>query len=159
MTGTVNEMYLSELHSHNSDDGQQALSQFMTDDSTDEVGTAIAVVTDPVGGIVDASDEFIPELGMPSEKLNAIRSRRSEFEEKDDVDDVEAHNMAVAEEDVEEYYRDYLDSSAKDSVNELAQRVVDGETITLVCFEKEPKWCHRHILCEVIEERVAELEA
>lgn len=152
MSGEVREMYLSELHSHNTSEDQMSFSEF-TGEDTDELGTTIAVVTDPTGGITDAADEFIPELGMPEDELNLFRSTRSELNFDDGV---KRHNTAVEEVNLEQRYRDYIQSNseAQERVSELAERVSNGETITLVCFEKDPKWCHRHILKEHIEEEV-----
>lgn len=156
MVGEVREMYLSELHSHTTSNDQMDFSQFTGEDN-DEYGTKIAVITEPTGGITEAADEFIPELGMPEEELNLFRSTRSEL----DLDDgVEKHNRAAEEVNLEQRYGDYIekDSIAQEKIAELVERVAGGETITLVCFEKEPKWCHRHVLKEHIEERVSELE-
>lgn len=155
MTGEVHEMYLSELHSHTTSDDQMSFSEF-TDQDEDEYGTTIAVVTDPVGGIVEAADEFIPELGMPEDELNLFRSTRSEL----NIDDgVEKHNKAAEEVNLEKRYRDYIekDTVAQEEISKLAERVAGGESITLVCFEKDPKWCHRHVLKEHIKEKAESL--
>lgn len=152
MDGEINETYLSDLHSRRTDNNQSSFSDF-TNTSVEDIGTAIAVVTDPTGGIVENSDEFMPELGMPENELNNFRAYRSSL---DVDDDVRRHNLAVEQTEIEESYREHLqsDSKAKETLREIAGRVRNGEKITLVCFEKDPKWCHRHILLEEIEKLV-----
>lgn len=151
MTGTVDELYLSALHSRISDEDQQSLREFTSgDDTSGRLGTTIAAVRDPVGGIVEASDELRTELGMPEDYLNSLRIQRAQL---DMDDDIQKHNTAVEQLDLESKYRDHLNSTdeAHASVRELARRVRNDEDITVVCFEKSPKWCHRHVLKEEIE--------
>jgi uncharacterized protein YeaO (DUF488 family) len=152
-TGTVDEMYLSELHQQNTSNDQATLGSFTDEEKTKET-TTIAVVSDPTGGIVEAADEFEPDLGMPSKLLNELRKVRSQI---DTDDDVRQHNEAVERLDLKQKYKDYLQSdSAAPKVEALVERVEDGENITLVCFEKQPKWCHRHVLKEEIKKRLLE---
>jgi hypothetical protein len=159
MSEIVKEMYLSEIHSAQRKEEQVGLGDFTEENDTeDEIGTAISVVTEPTGGISEVCDESVPSLGMPLEKLNLLRKRRAEIQENRDVTDTEAHNQAVAELDLEEIYRNHLKQEhISEKVDELAERVIEGETITLVCFEKHPKWCHRHILKEELENRVVSI--
>lgn len=156
MSKSIKEMYLSEIHSAQRREEQVGLGNFTEDDDTeDEIGTAISVVTEPTGGISDVCDESMPSLGMPLEKLNLLRKRRAEIQENRDVTDTEAHNQAVADLKLEEAYRNHLEQEhISRKIDELAERVIEGETITIVCFEKHPKWCHRHILKEEIENRI-----
>lgn len=156
MTGEINETYLSDLHSRTTDEQQMSFGDFVEEDEEDDMGTTIAVVTDPTGGIVEASDEFMPELGMPERELNNFRSVRSDLDIEDSTD---CHNKAVDITDIDEKYEEHIetDEEAVESINEIAQRVKDGEDITFICFEKEPKWCHRHVLAERVRQRVDEL--
>lgn len=149
----IDESYLSEVHSH-SKDNEQVTFQEYTNTETGSLGTTIAVVTEPTGGITEVCDEFIPELGMPKGILNEFRKVRSNIES---TDDVTKHNKAAAEVNIEEKYRSYLKNNvdANEQVESLCDRIVSGEKITLVCFEKEPKWCHRHILKQEIEKRIS----
>lgn len=153
MTGTVDELYLSALHARISDEEQQSLGEFTTTDTSDELGTTVAAVREPVGGIVESSDELRKELGMPEEHLDSLRKERLLV---DSEDDVEQHNAAVEQLNLEDKYVSHLrtDEDARTSVRELAQRVRDDEDITVVCFEKSPKWCHRHVLKDEIERLV-----
>lgn len=157
MTGNVKETYLSNLHKKKTEEGQSTLANYTTDYPSEEFGTVISVVREPTGGIRSACDEHIPELGMPKELLDKLRETKERSSEENEI---EAHNQAVLKLDLEEEYREYLETNddAKRYVNQLSDMVAMGETITLVCFEKRPKWCHRHILKEVIENRAEQLE-
>lgn len=155
MSGTIQETYLSDLHDQRTREDQSTLEAFgvSNNDESDNLGTVIAVVSDPTGGILDASDEFIQELGMPDEYLNALRVTRGEI---DGEDGIEQHNRAVSELKLEEKYKSYLQNndSAQSEVARLTSRIQDGETITIVCFEKPPKWCHRFVLKARIEDNL-----
>lgn len=152
MTGEIGETYLSELHNRTREKNQTGFEDFLENTQKGKT-TYIAVVTDPTGGIVDLSDEFAPELGMPKEHLNNFRALRSSL---DINDDVSRHNTAVSKTELEEKYIDYIeeDDKAKEKIRELVRRVKNGERINLVCFEKKPKWCHRHLLTKKIEEKL-----
>lgn len=144
-------MYLAEVHRQNRSEDQAALSQYVNQDEQDV--TTIAVVRDPTGGIVEATDEFMPELALKLRHLNEMRSVRNELS----IDDtVKRHNRAVEMTDLEEKYKKHLksDKDAREKINELKNRVESGENIAVVCFEKPPKWCHRHMLRDHIEELV-----
>lgn len=153
-SGTVKESYLSEVYSKESEENQSSIMEFTdsTDDSPNSLGTTVAVVSDPIGGITDVCDEFRGELGMPNAVLDEFRELRESLEESGADSDVQAHNAAVDELNLREEYVSYIqsNSAAKDSIAELAERVQLGETITLVCFESRDKWCHRHVLKEEI---------
>ena len=159
MKGEVNESYLSEVHKRNKERNQTSLNEFAGGSSSFDLGTTIAVVKEPQGGIVEVCDEFKQELGMPKEKLQDLRDKRESLD-YEDADDVKTHNKAVKELNLEEIYRNYVrkNSVIQDRIDELARRVLDGETITVVCFEKQNKWCHRHVLVDEIKTRIAELE-
>lgn len=156
MVGKIKELYLSQLHKITEDTDQHSLASF-TDDTEESYGTIIAVVTEPIGGIVDTSDEFYPELGMPQELLDTFRGIRSDI---DSEDTTHCHNAAAKQMNLDTRYRKYLqtDEKAKERVSELATRVESGETISVVCFEKQPKYCHRHTLQEVIRDEVNRTE-
>lgn len=153
MTGAIKQTYLSDLHARTTDDTQTGLDAFTDDAPEDTLGTTIAVVTDPTGGIKEATDEFIPELGMPEPYLNDLRERRATLEEQGHTS-IEAHNTAIDELDIEDKYTDHLEQH-EELLDTLATRVANGETITFVCFEKEPKWCHRHTLVTTLNERLS----
>ncbi len=61
----------------------------------------------------------------------------------------------------ETYRKRYLDEmkGQREKIMQLAQRAVNGETITLLCSSActNPSRCHRTLLKELIEEAMAEL--
>lgn len=148
----IGETYLSDVHSRSKDNNQQTLSEYNNNDIED-LGTKIAVVSDPTGQITEVCDEFMPELGMPEDELNNFRFTRSNL---DIDDDIKKHNKAAEKVELETKYRSYLnsDANAQEKIDKICERLKDGENITLVCFEKEPKWCHRHILVEYIRSKI-----
>jgi len=149
----LNESYLSEVYQHVSSENQTNLSNFGASNE-DELGTLIAVVQDPTGGIVDVCDEFYRELGMPQNYLNQLREKRNKL--PDSLTDTETHNTAVKQVQLEAKYREYVQNSdaAKKRITQISNRIQNGETITLVCFEKPPKWCHRYVLQDVIKTKI-----
>jgi hypothetical protein len=153
MTGEIKETYLSDLHSRRTDSQQLSFSDFTNSDEYNRLGTTIAVVSDPTGGITDVSDEFIPELGMPENELNNFRKVRSNL---DIEDTIKRHNRAVEITGIDSAYNDYIENNniAQQKIENICHRIKNGETITLICFEKKPKWCHRHLLVEKIEKRL-----
>lgn len=148
----LKESYLSEVHSKTNDNDQKTFSDF-TQNKFEDMGTKIAVVSDPTGGITEVCDEYMPELGMPENELNNFRMVRSNL---DINDDIERHNKAIEKVDLENKYLSYLNSNedARQKMRDIKNRVDNGEKITLVCFEKDPKWCHRHILIDYIESEI-----
>lgn len=148
----IDESYLSQVHSISNEDEQKTFGEYV-ETEFESLGTTIAVVSEPTGGIRDVCDEFEPALGMPKQFLNDLREVRAELSEGDDVSN---HNKAVEKTNLEEKYRDYLkkNEEVEEILEKICSRVKNGEKITFVCFEKEPKWCHRHILVEVINEKL-----
>jgi hypothetical protein len=151
MTGTLDETYLSALEEDSQPEDQSSLFDFSENESNH---TTIAVVRKPNDtGILDATDEFMPSLGMPSHALGDFQYVREGFNSKDPV---ERHNKAFIKCGLDQAYRSHLryNDDAKERMEEIEQRLRDGEDITLVCFEKPPKKCHRHILIEFLEQRM-----
>ena len=101
----IDESYLSEVHSYAKDDSQTTFQQYSESD-LDSLGTTVAIVSEPTGGITDVCDEFIPELGMPQDLLNEFREIRSELSTGSDV---ENHNTAAEKVQLAEKYRNYLE--------------------------------------------------
>ena len=67
-----------------------------------------------------------------------------------------AHNAAWDETGFEEAYRESLkdSSEAQAALEDLESRLVEGESLALVCYENtEKKRCHRTILRDRLEER------
>lgn len=156
MVDSLNETYLSDVHSRTTDEEQTSFEEFIDEDDQDKLGTTIAVVSDPTGGITEVCDEYVPELGMPENELNNFRAVRSSM---DFEDDLKCHNKAVDATNIDEKYREHIttDKDAVEEIKNIAERLNNGEVITLVCFEKSPKWCHRHMLKEEIIKKAEEL--
>lgn len=119
--------------------------------------TRVGVVRRPTGWFSGAVDENQRALAPPEELLAETKDRQEDFEMQG-VCSEEAHNQAWAATDFAARYRDHVDSDvdAQAAVDSLVERVRDGESIALVCFENtEKKRCHRTILRDVLESRLA----
>lgn len=150
MTGSLDTASVAEVESEH-DSGQSSLFDYS---EKDDPKTYVAVVSQPNDtGILDVTDEWMPELGMPDRKLNDFRRLREGYNTKDPV---EAHNKAYVKCDLDSAFESHVkfNEEAENKVKELAERVEDGEEIVLVCFEQSPKRCHRHKLKELIEEEI-----
>ncbi|WP_323674815.1 DUF488 domain-containing protein [Halorubellus sp. PRR65] len=151
----------------------------MTDDATDSTGrgrvldtyvaalqhdladvgdaTRVGVVRRPTRWFSGSVDENEPALAPPETLLDETKQRQEDFEMRG-VCEREAHNEAWLETDFAARYRAHLESDADAAValESLAERVRDGEPVALVCFENtDTKRCHRTILRDVIESRLA----
>lgn len=152
MTGTLRETHVHELRQQQQTSDQSNLFDFA--ESSEHTPASIAVVSKPNDtGILDVCDEHMPELGMPPRVLADFQKLRSRMSEHSRV---EEHNKAYDHCRLDEKYRERLrtNSKADAAVREIAERLRDGEDITLVCFEKSPKQCHRHVLKNRIESEV-----
>ncbi|MCL7416343.1 MAG: DUF488 domain-containing protein [Halalkalicoccus sp.] len=130
--GTVSETY------------HAALSHGFADVSED--ATRIGVVRRPTAWFSREVDENVPELGPPEELLEEFERRHEDFKMQGMCDEG-AHNAAWDEVKFGERYREHLDSpEAGAALSALAERVANGESVALVCFEKGTKRCHRHLL-------------
>lgn len=150
MTGSLDTASVSEVESKH-DSGQSSLFDY---GEKDDPKTYVAVVSQPNDtGILDVTDEWMPELGMPDRKLNEFRRLREGYNTHDPV---EAHNKAYVKCDLDSAFESHVtfNEEAADKIEELAERVRSGEEVVLVCFEQSPKRCHRHKLKELIEEEI-----
>lgn len=118
--------------------------------------TAIGVVRRPPGWFESAVDESIPELGPPAELREAIQRRREEFAMAG-MCEAGAHNAAVGETGFEEQYRAFLseDETARSELESLRERVHSGEHVVLVGTVGSDRRGHRHVLREVLSERLS----
>jgi len=139
--GAVEETYVAAL--------QHDLVSFEGD--TDLVG----VVRQPTGWFHGAVDENRPELGPPDDLLEETKQRQEDLKMQGLCDEG-AHNAAWDEVGFEDRYREHVHDSvqAQAALDDLTDRVRDGETIVLVCFEGEDKRCHRHMLVEMLQRRL-----
>lgn len=119
--------------------GETYLSYLQNNSTSDDL-TFIAVVRKPMYGIQKVTDEHMPELSPPEELLNDF------WEEKEE----NTHNEAWDKVNFEKRYRKHIMENIE-HVENIVDRL-EQEDIILVCFEKKPKNCHRHILKEFIIE-------
>jgi uncharacterized protein YeaO (DUF488 family) len=116
----------------------------------------VGVVRQPTGWFHGAVDENRPALGPPADLLEATKQRHEDLKMQG-LCDQGAHNAAWEAVGFEERYRDHVRESAaaQAALDDLADRVRAGQRVVLVCFEGEDKRCHRHVLVELLESRVA----
>jgi uncharacterized protein YeaO (DUF488 family) len=117
--------------------------------------TPVGVVRRPTGWFRALVDENVPAVAPPEALLDECKARHEELKRRGMCDEG-AHNAAWEDVKFADRYRDYLeaDDEATAALDGLAERVRDGETLALVCFEGKNKRCHRHLLREAIRERV-----
>lgn len=138
----VKDTYLSKIKTNFEDQSQ--LFEYSQNEAS---YTKIAVVRQRQHGIGYVTDEHMPEVSPPYNLLK-------DFWGKKDKNGV-SHNQAWNKVDFEERYRDYMKQTIpQEALESLIQRIRDGERVTLVCYEKPPKNCHRTILKDIIEERL-----
>lgn len=131
-----------------------ALQHDLVDVPTD--ATLVGVVRRPTGWFSATVDENHPALGPPSDLLDEFKRRHEDLETQG-MDDDEAHDAAWDDVEFEERYRAHLTDTAdaRDAVDELTDRLRDGEHLVLVCFENtDQKRCHRTPLRDHITQRL-----
>ena len=122
--------------------------------------TRLGVVRRPTGWFRALVEENEPALGPPESLLSACKDRQEELSRRGLCDE-EAHNAAWDEVDFASRYREYLasDEEATRALADLVDQVAGGETVALVCFEGDAKRCHRRLLRDELERRVASKRA
>ncbi|AGB37196.1 DUF488 domain-containing protein [Natronococcus occultus] len=116
--------------------------------------TLVGVVRKPAPWFSAAVDENVPELGPPADLLEAVRTAEDDLKMQGLCEEG-AHNAAWDRVDFGERYRSHLEGSAdaQAALEELTDRLADGESLALVCYENtEKKRCHRTILRGRLEE-------
>jgi len=138
--GTIGETYAAALHHDIADVGD---------------ATLVGVVRRPTGWFRGLVGENHPELGPPEALLSEVKERHEDLAARGMCDEG-AHNAAWEETRFASRYRAHLEGSdgARRAVDDLADRVSNGEDLALVCFEGENKRCHRHLLRERLRERL-----
>jgi len=117
--------------------------------------TRVGVVRHPTGWFHAAIDENQPELGPPTDLLEAFRDAEEDMKMQGFCEEG-AHNAAWDQVGFGTAYREYLEDSsdAQAALSELEDRLESGESLALVCYENtEKKRCHRTILKNILEER------
>ncbi|MFC3958131.1 DUF488 family protein [Halovivax cerinus] len=118
--------------------------------------TLVGVVRRPTGWFHGAVDENVPALAPPADLLEETKRAETDLKRRG-ICDEEAHNAAWDQVGFSSRYEAHLDDSAdaRAAIDALVDRLHDGESITLVCFENTAKKrCHRTTLRERIEDRL-----
>lgn len=116
-------------------------------------GTLVGVVRRPPGWFHAQVEENHRSLGPPDALLDEVKDRQEELQTRG-ICEEGALNAAWEEIDFERRYREYLDAEEPDALGELVDRAHDGEDLTLVCFEADGKRCHRHVLLDILRDRI-----
>lgn len=115
--------------------------------------TLVGVVRNPTSWFHAAVDENVPDLGPPEALLESMSEAEETLKMRGFCGEG-AHNAAWEEVGFEAEYRTYLaeSSAARNALADLEERLADGESLALVCFENTAKKrCHRTILREYLE--------
>jgi uncharacterized protein YeaO (DUF488 family) len=117
----------------------------------------VGVVRRPTGWFRSAVDENYRELGPPEALLDDVKAAQEDLAMQGLCAE-EAHNAAWPQVNFAARYREYVaGSEAVDArLEELADRVRDGREVVLVCYEGDDKRCHRRLLQDLLEDRLAE---
>jgi len=118
--------------------------------------TLVGVVRRPTGWFRSTVDENYPALGPPESLLDEFKERHEALKSQGTADE-DAHDEAWDEVAFADRYRTHLTESeaARQAVDELVDRLRDGESLVLVCFENtDKKRCHRTVLEDHLRERL-----
>jgi uncharacterized protein YeaO (DUF488 family) len=149
MSSRLKEASISSVSSRY-DEGQHTFDNFGIDTNS----TTIAVVSLPTERMREVTDECFPELGMPEKYLSKFLKLRNQYRKNSAID--EPANRAYTELSLDERYVEYIRNSgdAQIAITQIMSRIESGETITVVCYEESHEMCHRHVLIELIENRM-----
>lgn len=114
------------------------LGKIQSDSYENNSTTKIAIVRKLMYGMSNM-DENIEDLAPPVDLLEEFWDKKEET----------SHNDAWEEVKFKDRYISYLEEN-EDLVENIVERAKDGEKIELICYEKPPKKCHRHILIDFI---------
>lgn len=120
--------------------------------------TLVGVVRRPTGWFSAAVDENVPAVAPPASLLDDAKDREAALESTG-VEDAAANRRAWTDVDFAARYREHLDddADARATVEALADRLRDGESLALVCFENtDEKRCHRTILRDRLTAKLAD---
>ncbi|NGM67484.1 DUF488 domain-containing protein [Natronolimnobius sp. AArcel1] len=115
--------------------------------------TLVGVVRQPTSWFHAAVNENLPELGPPTDLLEAVHETESDMKIQGLCEEG-AHNAAWEQVGFGEQYRQYLEESAdaRAALESLENRLERGESLALVCYENtEKKRCHRTICRDRLE--------
>ena len=122
-------------------------------DQPDEDDAVIGVVQKRTPWFADVDANW-PSLAPGDDLLDDFHDKRDELEQRD-LDDTEAHNKAAVAVDFRErYHRRLQCPDAKMRMEDIETMIENGRDVWLICYESEPKFCHRRILKGVIQSRM-----
>ncbi len=149
MSAPLKEESLSSV-SDKHDPKQATFTQF----GSEKNQTTIAVVSLPNEKMLEVTDEWVPELGIPEKHLSRFLKRKKDYRANSAID--EPANRAYTDLSLDEKYVEYVRESedAQDAISQIISRINSGESITLVSYEEPHEMCHRHTLMEIIQNRV-----
>ncbi|GGL25858.1 hypothetical protein GCM10009037_06840 [Halarchaeum grantii] len=121
-----------------------------------ETDAVLAVVRRPHDFIDDVTDRNVAALAPPESLLTAYK--RVEDAAETDGEPLPA-KIAWESVSFEARYRRRLQNyaGANRALSKLRNRLRDGETLTLACWEKNPQWCHRRVLADVLVEPLGDV--
>jgi hypothetical protein len=116
----------------------------------------LGVVRKPTPWFYGAVDDNERALGPPTDLLEDLSDHQEELAAQGMCEEG-AHNAAWEEFDFDVKYRAYLETEeAEAAIDDVLARLDAGENLALVCYENtERKRCHRTILRDVLESRMA----
>lgn len=113
----------------------------------------IGVVRRAMPWLAAVVDENRPELGPPDPLLDAVNERKEALQ-AEGLEEATAHNRAMDAVEYDDRYLRYLETAdeAQAAIKDLRDRLRQGESIALVCYENTAeKRCHRTLLRSRIE--------
>lgn len=105
----------------------------------------LAVVRNPHEFIDDVADRTVPAVAPPIDLLDAFK-RVEEAAESDDLSN--PSSVAWRSVDFGRRYRAHLEQPGQQQVVETLREKARERTLWLVCYERNPKWCHRRLLAD-----------
>lgn len=107
----------------------------------------VGVVRRPAGWTEDLVDRNIQSLGPPEYLLGAVKNVEEAADSDDDIN--EPRRVAWSSTDFAVRYQNHLlSSSIHNVVSQLRQDLRDHDDVWLVCYEKDPTYCHRRLLAD-----------
>lgn len=123
-----------------------------------EDAALVGVVRRPTPWFWGAVDRNESAVGPPADLLDEVKDLEEEFKMAG-ICEEEANAAAWDEADFAERYRTFLERNedAQAALDDFATTVREGTPVYLVCYENTAKKrCHRTILREALEERLAD---
>ena len=151
MSGSVEHMSLNEVKREVSSD-QSRLSSFGSD------VTYVSIVNSTSEEFDEYTDEHMDGLTPPDDLFYQWLNEKKKLQKEEDS--VTAHNTALDYVNYDERYRSYLKSGdGKEAIEDVVDRVENGERVVLVCYCTDSKRCHREIAHERVKDTLDKVRA